>query len=227
MRQRLDRYASPARKDTIAPWALAEPDEPTPVDSAERQTLFGEASIALLYSGSFGLAHSWLGIPELAKILARAGGKIVFSVQGNAVAQLRTAMEKAEAPVGFTAFAPTCSLENRLSSADVHIVSLRESWTGTVVPSKFFGALAIGRPVLFLGSPDSAIARWIEEHHVGWVLNAGNLDAVADDLARSLQGESKVRLFRHCHAVYHANFSKQRALDRWNSVLCDLKSTIL
>jgi hypothetical protein len=35
-------------------------------------------------------------------------------------------------------------LAARLSAADVHNISLREDWTATVIPSKFFGALAIG-----------------------------------------------------------------------------------
>jgi len=47
---------------------------------------------------------------------------------------------------------------------------LSPSYTGAVVPSKFFGALAAGRPVLFEGSVDCSIARWIKEHRIGWVL---------------------------------------------------------
>jgi hypothetical protein len=225
MRRRLDEYGSRARKETITPWALFEPDTPAPIDPDERRVLFQDATIGLLYSGGFGLAHSWHCIPELAKILAPGGGKIVFSVQGNAVAELRNAMEKAEAPVGFAPFAPNAFLGTRLSAADVHIVSLRESWTGTVVPSKFFGALAIGRPVLFLGSPDSAVARWIEEFHVGWVLNTGNLDSVADDLVRSLRPGCKEELFRHCHAVYREKFSKAQVLNKWNALLRSIIST--
>jgi len=200
-----------------------EPDTPAPVDPAERRLLFGEATVGLLYSGSFGLAHSWQGIPELAKILAPRGGKIVFSVQGNAVAELRSAMQEAQAPVDFVPFAPNNLLGTRLSAADVHIVSLRESWTGTVVPSKFFGALAIGRPVLFLGSPESALARWIEEFQVGWILTVETLDAVADDLVRSLRPEFRARLFKHCHAVYREKFSREQALNRWSGRLQSLK----
>ena len=33
-------------------------------------------------------------------------------------------------------------LEKRLSACDFHLVSLRPEWTGTVIPSKFFGALS-------------------------------------------------------------------------------------
>ena len=66
-------------------------------------------------------------------------------------------------------------LEVRLSAADIHVVTLRDEWTGTVVPSKFFGALAVGRPVLFAGSPKSAVARWIVKHRVGWVLTESSM----------------------------------------------------
>jgi len=219
MRRRLELYNVGTRRETITPWALVEPEIPAPIDPTERQALFGDAAIGLLYSGSFGLAHKWRGIAELAAMLAPSGGKVVFSVQGNAAAELRSAMEKAEAPVGFVPFASNQLLRGRLGAADVHIVTLRESWTGTVVPSKFFGALAIGRPVLFLGSRDSAVARWIEEFQVGWVLTADNLEAVADDLVRSLRPEFKATLFKRCHAVYCERFSREQAVDRWSGLL--------
>jgi glycosyltransferase involved in cell wall biosynthesis len=225
MRGRLRAYGSQsygwrAQSETITPWALAEPETPVPVDPAERETLFGSATLGLLYSGSFGRAHSWRGIPELATALAPHGGRIAFSVQGNDVGELRDSLEQAGAPVVFAPFVSDRHLPTRLGAADVHIVSLREEWTGTVVPSKFFGALAIGRPVLFMGSRESAIARWIEELQVGWVLTPGNRDAVVEDLILlSQSGDRKARLFAHCHAVYAHNFSRSQALDRWDRLL--------
>jgi colanic acid biosynthesis glycosyl transferase WcaI len=224
MRRRLDLYGSKARKETIAPWALVEPDGPSSMDPTERQLLFGESAIGLLYSGTFGLAHTWDGVPELARILARSGGKVVFSVQGNAVAELRNGLQQAGAPVCFVPFAPSHLLGTRLSAADVHIVSLKEAWTGTVVPSKFFGALAMGRPVLFLGSRESAVARWIEEFQVGWVVTPANVPVIADDIVSSLRPESKEILFKHCHRVYRDHFSREQALDRWSEILGALES---
>ena len=43
-------------------------------------------------------------------------------------------------------------LDVHLASADVHLVSLRPDWDGTMVPSKLQGVFAIGRPVIFIGS---------------------------------------------------------------------------
>ena len=223
MRRRLEAYDTRARAATIPPWALAELQEPAPVDPAERQMLFGDASLGLLYSGVFGRAHSWVGLPELARALADRGGRIAFSVGGNAAEDLRRSMQESGVPVTFAAMVPGNRLVARLSAGDVQIVSLRENWTGTVVPSKFFGALAIGRPVLFLGSPDSAIAKWIKELRVGWVLNPGRIEQLARELTEWSQcSEAKMLMFRQCHEAYQREFSRSRALDLWDRALRSL-----
>jgi colanic acid biosynthesis glycosyl transferase WcaI len=215
MRALLQQYGSKAAVETIPPWALAEPVGTAQVDEDERTSLFGDASLGLLYSGNFGRAHTWQGIPELAEALAPLGGRVAFSVRGNGVDALKTAFE--HIPVHFAGFASSDRLEARLGSADVHIVSLREDWTGTVVPSKFFGALAMGRPVLFIGSEESAVARWIRELGVGWVLVPETMSEVMGELltvARSPR--TKETLFRHCQQMYRTHFSRSLALDRWD-----------
>lgn len=215
MRRLLAKYKTEARMETIAPWALAEVEEPAAVDPAERQALFGDARLGLLYSGVFGRAHTSEGLAELARALAERGGRMAFSVGGNAAEELRKSMSGA--PVTFAQMVPAERLAARLSAADVQIVSLRESWTGTVIPSKFFGSLAIGRPVLFVGSPESAIAKWIQELGVGWVLGE---DGVLEKLMFLTENpEAKAEMFRHCHGVYMREFSRGRALDRWDMCL--------
>ena len=225
MRQRLMKYGSAAAVDTIVPWALVEPDGPTAIPATERREIFGDAKLGLLYSGSFGRAHTWRGILEIARALHTSGGRVVFSVRGNAVAGLREEVEKSGSPVDFIEFASAAGLNSRLSAADVHVVSLREEWTGTVVPSKFFGALAIGRPVLFVGSAHSAIAKWIRQMGVGWVLDPERIEMLATELSQWAQSpEAKSRLFEHCHTVYQREFSQLRALDHWDRVLRALLS---
>jgi len=220
MRGRLEKYGSNARVATITPWALTEPDRPAPIDPVERYGLFGDASLGLLYSGTYGQAHSSRGIPELARALGPKGGRITFTVQGNAADHLRESFKNSGVPIDFMPVAPSAQLATRLAAADVHIVTLREDWSGTVVPSKFFGALAVGRPVLFVGSRESAIAQWIEELQIGWVLHPENIDAVVNKLVGlSRDQDAKTRLFAHCHRTYRERFSQNRALDSWDLAL--------
>ena len=108
----------------------------------------------------------------------------------------------------------------RLSAADIHLVSLQPEWTGTLVPSKFFGSLAIGRPVIFAGSEDSAIARWTRMYKLGWVLTKDNLNEVAEELARISTTPGRMEeLNRRCYQVYQDVFSRTHVIDTWDHEL--------
>ena len=227
MRRRLEEYGGAARRVTLTPWALAEPLRPLPVDWEERRNIFGDTALALLYSGNFGRAHSYDRILALARLLEPDGAKLAFSVRGSRVGELKQAAA-GQANVSFTPFASQEGLEARLSAADIHVVSLRDEWTGTVVPSKFFGALAVGRPLLFAGSPDSAIAEWITKHGVGWVLTPENIESIAEELKEFCgSADALRRKSHHCHRVYQEHFSRRRVTDQWDSELRGLLGAAL
>jgi glycosyltransferase involved in cell wall biosynthesis len=220
MRRRLDAYRPRGKRVTLVPWALSEPARPVPPDPAVRRELFGDGGLGLLYSGNFGRAHSYEEFLDLARRLRESAVSVCFAVRGNRADELRKAVRPDDSNVSFAGFAPESELERRLSAADVHLVSLRPEWTGVVVPSKFFGSLAAGRPTVFAGSPDSAIAGWIREFGVGWVLTPGNREAVAADLQALAADPARLAaLQRHCHAVYHEHFSWRVVVDGWDREL--------
>jgi colanic acid biosynthesis glycosyl transferase WcaI len=226
MRDRLKKYNIPSHPVTLVPWALEEPREAAPINSGDRVAMYGNASLALMYSGTFGKAHAFDDILALARLMKRDHVQVALSVRGNRESELRQSVEPTDDNVSFLPFAPPEELAARIASADIHIVSLREEWTGTVVPSKFFGAIAVGRPVLFCGSPESSIARWIREYEIGWVIPpGGSISQAADDLRDlSMNREKLDEMFRHCHEAYAANFSRHTITRKWNSLLRDLIS---
>jgi hypothetical protein len=75
-------------------------------------------------------------------------------------------------------YAPAEILVEHLRSADVHLASLDAAWTGTMVPSKLQGIFAVGRPVVFIGSADSSIGRWVAESGGGWVVEPGDVEGL-------------------------------------------------
>jgi colanic acid biosynthesis glycosyl transferase WcaI len=205
---------------TLVPWALSEPSLPLPVPSQERTTVFGETRLALMYSGSFGRAHGYEDMLDLMRHLRGSSVKLALSVKGNREECLRAAIEVGDTNISFVPLAPSTLLEQRLASADIHIVSLRKEWTGTVVPSKFFGALAVGRPVLFCGSRDSSIAEWIEKYDLGWVLDPGNAAAVAESLRLLLLNDALLQAMKdRCFQVYNQYFSRKETIHEWNRLL--------
>ena len=221
MGKELAAYRSPAKRATITPWALVEPATVTAPDDAVRAKLFGpNAKLGLLYSGSFGRAHSYAEFLALARELRGTGIEFCFAGRGNRADELKAAVEPGDGNVHFAGFAPESELELRLTACDLHLVSLRAEWTGTVVPSKFFGALAVGRAVLFAGSAESAIAVWIREHRVGWVLDAASVQKVAAELIKLAKDPpAQSELQNLCREVYHRHFSKASQLAAWDRLL--------
>jgi glycosyltransferase involved in cell wall biosynthesis len=136
---------------------------------------------------------------------------------------VRAAITAEDVNISFVDFATCAGLESRLAAADIHVVTLREEWTGTVVPSKFFGALAGGRPVVFCGSPRSSIAICIEQYGLGWVLAPGNAARVAEALSKLLDTPGELeRLQKHCYRIYQEKFAKAMTLDLWDDQLRQL-----
>ena len=220
----LAKYGSKGKPITLPPWALVEPKALVEPDSTTRKELFGDAKLGLMYSGNFGRAHSYGEFLELARLLRGESIHICFAGRGNRMDELRSAVKSDDANVSFAGFAPESELEKRLGACDLHFVSLRPEWTGTVVPSKFFGALATGRGVIFAGSPDSAIAEWIRHYRIGWILTSDSLPQVASELRKLAKNPAELQEMRtRCFEVYRNEFSQTHLLNRWDE---ELRSTI-
>ena len=226
MRSLLLKYGHRWQTSTLVPWALSEPDAPLPTPPVERRDLFGPSALALMYSGTFGRAHSFEDMLELMRLLSDAPVHLAFSVQGQREAALRAAASSLQ-NVSFVPFASKEGLNDRLASADIHIVSLREEWTGMVIPSKFFGALAVGRPILFCGSRNSSLAIWIRQYGLGWVLEPGNAAQVAAELRAILVDPAALEAMRErCFRVYHEHFSRSTIVAQWNTDLTALLTDV-
>ena len=225
MRRLLQTYDHRKPELELTPWALSEPDAPLSVDARVRKELFGDAKLGLLYSGSFGEAHAHEDLLALARSMR--GDKDIhfcFAVRGNAVKGLKAAITPDDTNISFAGFARLEDLEKRLGAADVHMACLKSNWTGIAVPSKFFGSLAVGRPVLFAGPKGSAIGNWITMSNTGWVLEGSSLEDTANDL-RALANDKAalVKMQADAHALYQRQFSRKTITKGWADTIASLE----
>jgi glycosyltransferase involved in cell wall biosynthesis len=227
MRRRLERYGGSPRRETLTPWALVEPELPNQPDPALRAELFGDAGtgvkIGVLYAGSMSRSHDFDSLLELARACrARASNEVSFCFAGTGtnLPALKAAVRADDSNVRFAPFADEATLERRLEAADLHLGSLRPEFTGIVVPSKFFAALAVARPFIFAGAEDAAIAQWIREYDVGLVLPPGRAAEIAARLVELGRDGAALRSWKaRALATYRARFSKRLINDRWAELL--------
>lgn len=127
----------------------------------------------VMYSGNLGLAHTFDAMLDAAEVLQREEPRVLFLVVGDGPrldwvrgqSQLRQLHN-----VRFLPPQPASRLAEVLGAAHVHLITMRDELRGLVVPSKLYGILAVGRPVIFIGPRESEVAREIEREGVGTVL---------------------------------------------------------
>jgi colanic acid biosynthesis glycosyl transferase WcaI len=175
-----------------------------------------------MYSGDLGRAHAFDEILALARELRDRGTRLAFGVHGHRSRALKEAVTAEDTNIAFVDFAPQDRLQGRLAAADIHLVSLREEFCGTVVPSKFQGSIASGRPILFAGPPDSSVGRWIQEFGLGWIVTRSSVQDVAAQLLRwKSDAAAREAHNEHCFQIYRRHFSKSATLNQLDAALKD------
>jgi glycosyltransferase involved in cell wall biosynthesis len=174
------------------------------------------------YSGNFGRVHEFHTMVGAAQEL-KANPEIVFLLIG-AGAQI-TMLEIAARDQGLTNFVfkpyqPRSRLSQSLGAADVHVVTLRPELEGLVVPSKYYGIAAVGRPTIFIGDTNGEIATIIGETESGLCVAQGDVKGLADAIVM-LRGDPKLReqMGRNARRAFELRFEKSIAVAAWRSLL--------
>jgi hypothetical protein len=116
-------------------------------------------------------------------------------------------------------YAPADQLPTHLQSADVHLVSLDAAWTGTMVPSKLQGIFGAGRPVIFIGSAESSIGRWVSASGGGWVLEPGDVSGLIAALEQARDPQVRATRGRAALAFATEHFDRRANVARVAEVL--------
>lgn len=188
--QRLQQHEGwmPARSMclTVPPWD----ERPLPrVEKSNNPWLrregFANCKIAL-YAGNLGEGHESQALVEVARLLhqqQRGDWRIVMVCRGSGVAGLRRDIAGLSTicVMDYVAADEAAAL---LWGADVHLITMKEHWSGVIVPSKLQGVLKTAAPVLFIGPPNSGTALEILRLNRGEVLRA---EATAAEVLEALE----------------------------------------
>jgi colanic acid biosynthesis glycosyl transferase WcaI len=115
-------------------------------------------------------------------------------------------------------------LSESLSTADVHVVGLVRGLAGYVVPSRVYGILAAGRPVIAATDPESETAQLVTEIGAGVVVPPGNPFALAAAIRAAHDGEYDLaEMGRRARAYAESEADRAIAIERYEAVLSELE----
>jgi glycosyltransferase involved in cell wall biosynthesis len=174
------------------------------------------------YSGNLGRAHEIDTLLDAAQALKEEPA-FLFLMQGGGakMAALKHAVNDRKLEnFQFLDYQPRETLEDSLAAADVHLVSLLPALEGLIVPSKLYGILAAGRPVIFIGDADGDVGRVILDAQCGRTVAVGDSRGLVETL-RQLQARPELRaeMGVRARALLCEKYTAQRACERWVTLL--------
>ncbi|GAC1378213.1 MAG: glycosyltransferase family 4 protein [Ktedonobacteraceae bacterium] len=167
------------------------------------------------YSGNMGLWHDIDALVRAAEQL-QDDDRIHFLFIGKGCR--RAGAEKLFRQLGlinvtWMDFLPTENLLESLVSCDAALVSLRENLEGVAVPSKLYGILASGRPVIAQVPLDSEVAYVVNEQECGIVVLPGDVNGLAAAIKRLASDPSLARTMgSHAREAYESRYTIDHAV---------------
>jgi glycosyltransferase involved in cell wall biosynthesis len=221
MRDRLEAAGISAGRIQIIPnWCDDESITPLPTSDNPLRSAWGlDDKFVIGYSGNLGRAHEYATLLDAAEFL-RDERDIVFLFigSGHSMQSLRSEVERRGLAENFQ-FRPyqaANDLAQSLSLPDVHWISLLPAMEGLIVPSKFYGVAAAGRPTIAVTDPAGEIAELVRRYQCGAVVAPGDGHALAQTI-RDFRTD-RVRLEqmgRNARALLDRSFRKKIALNHW------------
>jgi hypothetical protein len=120
---------------------------PPPLDSKVIREIRNGFRFVLLHAGNIGFYGAWDTLITAAKQLDGDGIGFVFVGEGAQRGQLETAAGGV-CNIRFLPFFPGSKIPSVLAAADAHLITVKRGLEGVVVPSKMYGILAAGKPIV-------------------------------------------------------------------------------
>src|SRR2546427_1687754 len=206
----------------------ADGDHLTPVapeDNWFRKQHGLEGQIVVMYSGNLGVVHETEALIPLIRYL-RGMRQVCFLFVGEGQGKIRLqnwACQERLENVRFLGYQNKEHLRYSLSAGDIHLVTLRSEMEGLSVPSKVYGIMAVGRPVVFIGPDGSEVASLIRESGCGEVFFPQESEKAALAILHLVQDYRRRENLGSAGPRYFETFLDKRcAIQRFQTVFQDI-----
>ncbi|HEY3962172.1 MAG TPA: glycosyltransferase family 4 protein [Gaiellaceae bacterium] len=193
MRKRLEQKGGRADRMVVIPnWVDTHTLVPQPRDNNWAREYGFDDRFVVMHSGNIGHAQNLDALVRAATFLRDLDNLTIALVGDGArrpeLIELAEVLE-VDDQVRFLPYQDRKVLAYSLSSADIHVVGLAGGLSGYVVPSRLYGILSVGKPVIVAADAESETAQLVAEVGCGLVLPPGRPELLATAIRAAHDGE--------------------------------------
>lgn len=183
----------------------------------------GKARTLVMYAGNMGRGHDVETLLSSVRLL-ESRQDIGFLFVGDGAKRALVELAVSELPnVRLGMYQARERLGASLSAADLHLIALSPESEGLIEPSKLYGIMAAGRPVIYVGPSRSEVATTIEREKCGLVIRNGDAKALATAILHLADDESeRLAMGQRAREALVERYSRRVAAERFRKLLREL-----
>ncbi|MCS6915521.1 MAG: glycosyltransferase family 4 protein [Myxococcales bacterium] len=212
--------APPERIHVVDNWCDATEVVPqAPEDNPLRRSLGLGATFTVGYAGNLGRGHDFTTVLSALLRLDQEPIEWLFIGDGPQRAWVQE-QARGLSRVHFLPPQARCRLRDVLTAGDVGLVTLEAGLDGLLVPSKLYGLLAAGRPVLYVGPPAGRVAELLREEEIGESVRNGDVAGLIAAVRRlGANPTLRARMGQRARALFEQAFTRELATARHAALL--------
>ncbi len=176
----------------------------------------------VMYSGNFGIAHEYKTLLGAVKLL-KDENEILFYIVGGGI-NYKLLKEECEREklinIVFKPYVDKEKLNESLNIADVQIVIFNNSFKNVLMPSKYYGILATGKPVIAIADGANDISRDVDMYNIGYNVLKEDPRQLAETILELKNNKEKLDEFsKNVLQLYRNKYSKKIVFNKYSNIV--------
>lgn len=194
--------------------------EPKPLEIMQ-----GRVNTVFLFAGNIGRLQGIEQLLEAIELAACEKARFVFA--GGGAMQNRVVLRSKTLPQNQLKYIGRYDRSEQLailSSCDVGVVSLDKGMFGLGVPSKAYNIMAAGKPILYIGDPDSEIHLKLKDDDCGWFADSSSIDSIVSAI-KDICSTSNAELLKKAQNSYRLGsevYTEESAILAYKNMIAEL-----
>ena len=203
-------------------------NHPKIIDFKEKYNL--NDKFIIMYSGNIGLYYD---LENIIKVIGKFNERedVIFAFVGDGTVKKEIedyATENKLSNVTFIPYQDKADLVYSLNSADIHWVVNAKGIKGVSVPSKLYGVMATGKPVLGVLDKGSEARLIVDECNCGVCTEPGNYNEIYNKIEYILNNKEKVKsLGQNGRKYLEMNLTKEVSINKYKNTILSVESKIM